>query len=220
MIVRPRERARRCSWPAWRRHSARTARSSSSSSFEHLPIDLFIASPGRGVHRDYSHWLERLLALAGKPAARRRRCPSHLSFRDGRIVANGGAAIATPEERDVFAAPELPWVEPAERAAGGGADEAGRRHPGARRHSTTIGWCLYAARAARTRHGATAGTRRIASAFACQAQQALDRLLDRHPAIDVIAIESPVARFAKALIPQARVSGALLAVAAAGTACR
>ena len=54
-----------------------------------------------------------------------------------------------------------------------------------------------------------------------QAQQALDRLLDRHPAIDVIAIESPVARFAKALIPQARVSGALLAVAAAaGTACR
>ena len=87
--------------------------------FEHLPIDLFIASPEtwgciatiRTGSSDFSHWLVSPRRAGGG-------CPSHLSFRDGRIVANGGAAIATPEERDVFAALELPWVEPAERAAG------------------------------------------------------------------------------------------------------
>jgi Holliday junction resolvasome RuvABC endonuclease subunit len=79
--------------------------------------------------------------------------------------------------------------------------------------STTIGWCLYAAEP--HAHGTVLLPAREIAERCMQAQQALDRLLDRHPAIDVIAIESPVARFAKALIPQARVSGALLAVAAA-----
>jgi len=38
-------------------------------------------------------------------------------------------------------------------------------------------------------------------------------LLERYPQIDCLAIESPVARFGGAVIPQARVSGAILALA-------
>lgn len=49
----------------------------------------------------------------------------------------------------------------------------------------------------------------------CQtAYELIDSLLARYVAIDCIAIESPVARFAGAVIPQARVSGAILALAA------
>lgn len=36
-------------------------------------------------------------------------------------------------------------------------------------------------------------------------------LIGQHPDLDCVAIESPVARYAKAVIPQARVSGAILA---------
>lgn len=49
----------------------------------------------------------------------------------------------------------------------------------------------------------------------CQEAHAIvAQLLDQHVAIDCIAIESPVGRYIKALIPQARVSGAILALAA------
>lgn len=49
----------------------------------------------------------------------------------------------------------------------------------------------------------------------CQsAYDVLALLLDRYLQIDCLAIESPVARFAKAVIPQARVSGAVLTLAA------
>lgn len=52
-------------------------------------------------------------------------------------------------------------------------------------------------------------------AVRCQtAYDVLKLLLDRYPQIDCLAIESPVARFAKAVIPQARVSGAILTLAA------
>jgi Holliday junction resolvasome RuvABC endonuclease subunit len=47
-----------------------------------------------------------------------------------------------------------------------------------------------------------------------QAHISLDTLLKTMCAVDVIAIEAPVAFHAKAVIPQARVSGALLACAA------
>ena len=39
--------------------------------------------------------------------------------------------------------------------------------------------------------------------------------LDQQADVDIVAIEAPVARYANALIPQARVSGAVLAVVAA-----
>ena len=73
--------------------------------FEHLPIDPSLPAPETrgciatirtGLRSDFSHWLVSSRRAGGG-------CPSHLSFRDGRIVANGGAAIATPEERDVAA---------------------------------------------------------------------------------------------------------------------
>ena len=47
-----------------------------------------------------------------------------------------------------------------------------------------------------------------------QAFAAVGLMIEAHPDIDCVAIESPVARFAKAVIPQARVSGAVLARAA------
>lgn len=78
--------------------------------------------------------------------------------------------------------------------------------------STMIGWCLYAG--AVLAHG----EHRLAGGdIACRCQTAYDilaLLLDRFPAVDCIAIESPVARFGGAVIPQARVSGALLTLAA------
>lgn len=74
--------------------------------------------------------------------------------------------------------------------------------------STMIGWVLYAGTV--LEHG----EHRLAGgdiAARCQtAYDILALLLDRFPAVDCIAIESPVARHAKAVIPQARVSGALL----------
>jgi Holliday junction resolvasome RuvABC endonuclease subunit len=43
------------------------------------------------------------------------------------------------------------------------------------------------------------------------AQYAIEHCLRAYPDIDLVVIESPVGRFAKALIPQARVSGVVLA---------
>ena len=78
--------------------------------------------------------------------------------------------------------------------------------------STTIGWCLY--EGAPTDHGEIALKGDDIAERCRQAHAALQLILTNHPAIDCVAIESPVARFAKAVIPQARVSGALMAVAA------
>lgn len=78
--------------------------------------------------------------------------------------------------------------------------------------STSIGWVLYSG--AVVAHG----EHRLQGddiAVRCQtAYDVLTLLLDRYPQIDCLAIESPVARFAKAVIPQARVSGAILTLAA------
>lgn len=78
--------------------------------------------------------------------------------------------------------------------------------------STTIGWCVY--EGAPTDHGEIALKGDDIADRCRQAHAALQLILTNHPAIDCIAIEAPVARFAKAVIPQARVSGALMAVAA------
>lgn len=79
--------------------------------------------------------------------------------------------------------------------------------------STNLGWCVLRGDRA-IAHGETRlGGADIA--VRCQsAHDALRLLLDSFGAVDVIAIEAPVARFAAAVIPQARVSGALLALAA------
>lgn len=74
--------------------------------------------------------------------------------------------------------------------------------------STTIGYCLYAgAVLAHGEHKLAGGD----IATRCQtAYDILVLLLGKYPQIDCIALESPVARFGGAVIPQARVSGALL----------
>lgn len=80
--------------------------------------------------------------------------------------------------------------------------------------STVIGYCLY--------DGAVFAFGEIPLsgwdiAERCrQAHAALNLILATAPAsgIDVIAIESPASRFKKSLIPQCRVSGALMAAAA------
>ena len=79
--------------------------------------------------------------------------------------------------------------------------------------STNLGYVVYSnAVLAQGEH--RLGTGDIAPR--CQtAYDIVTMLLDQYVAIDCIAIESPVARFAKAVIPQARVSGAILALAAA-----
>lgn len=78
--------------------------------------------------------------------------------------------------------------------------------------STTIGWCVYDG--AVLAHGETGLT---GSEIAWKCRQALKWLhahLHTYPTVDCVAIESPVARYGGAVIPQARVSGALLAAAA------
>lgn len=81
-------------------------------------IDLFLATPEtwgcvatiRTGSADFSRWLVTELKYGGAK-------PHHLKFEDGRLLANG-QALATPEERDVFAALELPWVEVEDRTEG------------------------------------------------------------------------------------------------------
>lgn len=78
--------------------------------------------------------------------------------------------------------------------------------------STTIGWVIYDGTV--LDHGEVQ-LRGSDIADRCrQAHAALGLILANYPDIDVIALESPVGRFPKAVIPQARVSGALLATAA------
>lgn len=77
--------------------------------------------------------------------------------------------------------------------------------------STAIGWVVYdgVVRA----HGQLLLKGDDIAERCRQAHAGLNFILETYLYIDAIAIESPVARFAKALIPQARVSGALLAAA-------
>lgn len=78
--------------------------------------------------------------------------------------------------------------------------------------STTIGWCVYDGQVR------DAGTLKLTGsdiAERCrQARAGVGLVLLNHPDVDAVAIESPVARFAKAVIPQARVSGAILGLIA------
>lgn len=78
--------------------------------------------------------------------------------------------------------------------------------------STTIGWVLYAEQVCDAGEILLTGddiADRCRQAFAH-----VGLLLTTYPEVDALAIEAPVARFAKAVIPQARVSGAILACAA------
>lgn len=78
--------------------------------------------------------------------------------------------------------------------------------------STTIGWIVWDGSARDQGTVNLIGTDiadRCRQAFAC-----VGLMIETHPDIDCVAIESPVAQFAKAVIPQARVSGAVLARAA------
>lgn len=79
--------------------------------------------------------------------------------------------------------------------------------------STSIGWAILDDGQIRD-----AGTLRLTGsdiAERCrQARAQIGLLLLNHPDVDAVAIESPVCRFAKALIPQARVSGAVLGLLA------
>ena len=76
--------------------------------------------------------------------------------------------------------------------------------------STMIGWCILQDGRA-IKHGEIKLPAANIAARCEAAQRELILLLDACP-IDALAIESPVARFASAVIPQARVSGALLAM--------
>lgn len=74
--------------------------------------------------------------------------------------------------------------------------------------STTIGWALYESGAIVKSGQITLYSRDINDRCK-QANWEIGVLIANHGAIDVVAIESPVARFAKAVIPQALVSGAI-----------
>jgi Holliday junction resolvasome RuvABC endonuclease subunit len=81
--------------------------------------------------------------------------------------------------------------------------------------STAIGWCLYDG--AVRDHGEVQ-LRGDDIADRCrQAHAALGLILANHPDVDCVALESPVMFRAKGLIPQCRVSGALMACAALKT---
>lgn len=77
--------------------------------------------------------------------------------------------------------------------------------------STSIGWVLYDGRV--RDHGEVKLTGADIADRCRQAHAHLGGLIYQHPDIDAIALESPVGRFIKAIIPQARVSGALMACA-------
>lgn len=84
--------------------------------WEGAPVDLFIATPDtwgcvatiRTGSSDFSHWLVSPRKYGGG-------CPSHLKFAEGRIM-DGALALPTPEEADVFAVLDLPWIEIADRS--------------------------------------------------------------------------------------------------------
>lgn len=77
--------------------------------------------------------------------------------------------------------------------------------------STAIGWCIYDG--AVIDHGEVQ-LRGSDIADRCrQAHAGLNLILVNHPDVDVVAIESPAGFHKKGLIPQCRVSGALMACA-------
>jgi Holliday junction resolvasome RuvABC endonuclease subunit len=78
--------------------------------------------------------------------------------------------------------------------------------------STAIGWVIYDGRV--VDHGEVLLKSDDIAERCRLAYAGLGLILSNYPYVDAIAIESPVAAFAKALIPQARVSGALMACAA------
>lgn len=75
-----------------------------------------------------------------------------------------------------------------------------------------IGWCIYDGQIR------DAGTLKLTGsdiAERCrQARAQIGLLLLNHPDVDVVSLESPVARYGGAVIPQARVSGAVLGLLA------
>jgi Holliday junction resolvasome RuvABC endonuclease subunit len=77
--------------------------------------------------------------------------------------------------------------------------------------STAIGWVLYAGKV--LSHGELQLTGADITDRCRQAYNQLWTLLERYTQPDVLAIEAPVARYGKAVIPQSRVAGALLALA-------
>lgn len=86
--------------------------------YEGAPVDLFITSPEtwacvatiRTGSADFTHWLVTARRSGGG-------CPSHLSFKDGRLM-NGSRPVVTPDERDLFEALGQPWIEPIDRKEG------------------------------------------------------------------------------------------------------
>lgn len=104
-------------------------------------------------------------------------------------------------------------IEDAQHDVSTGADGTMSTHPtilGIDCSSVTLGYCVYAGRALAHGEYTLRGTieQRCAAAYG-----ALWSLLHDWPQIDAIAIEGPASRFKKSLIPQCRVSGALLALA-------
>lgn len=76
--------------------------------------------------------------------------------------------------------------------------------------STNIGWAIVQNETVRD-HGEIKLTGADIADRCRQAHAQVGLIIVNNPDIDCVAIESPVARFAKAVIPQARVSGAVLA---------
>jgi DNA polymerase/3'-5' exonuclease PolX len=98
--------------------------------FRGLPVDLFLVKPEtwgvqlalRTGSADFSHWLVTACRQGG---AR----PDTLLIREGRVWRPDGGMLETPEERDVFAALGLAWLEPQARVAGRWWQQATRRAP-------------------------------------------------------------------------------------------
>lgn len=74
--------------------------------------------------------------------------------------------------------------------------------------STAIGWVVLEAGQVRE-HGSTALTGHDINERCRQAHAYVRALVQLHPDVDAVAIESPVGRFIKSVIPQALVSGAI-----------
>lgn len=106
------------SWPPIRNTLAKDGDRYKQFTWATMPIDLFLVTPEtwgvlfaiRTGSADFAKWLVTpgwaggALPLGGK-------------VQEGRLWI-GGQLIATPEEADLFAAIDLPWVPPAERTVG------------------------------------------------------------------------------------------------------
>lgn len=78
--------------------------------------------------------------------------------------------------------------------------------------SSAIGWCLL--QGIVSDHGVIRLDKKLDISERClSAKNAIENLIARY-ALDAVALESPVARFASAVIPQARISGVVLATLA------